>query len=144
VTLFATSLNLVSALIGTLLLVTTTESSTYPRIVHVSLIPLTISAIAIKNRVTLKTAGEQFRFLFLTRKFVCCECSTASVLTMIIEPRTRYVLLLFMFYWIQLPCPSVCPSVRLSVRPSVRPSVCPSVCTLFFPSFNLRSPNFGF
>jgi hypothetical protein len=49
---------MVSALIGALLLVTVvtiTQSSAYPRIVHVSLISLTISAIAIKNRVTLKT-----------------------------------------------------------------------------------------
>jgi hypothetical protein len=43
VTLFAASFNLVSAHIGALLLVTTTQSSAYPRIVHVSLIALTIS-----------------------------------------------------------------------------------------------------
>jgi hypothetical protein len=52
VTLFAAPFNLVSAFIGALLL-----------IVHVSLIPLTISAIAIKNRVTLKTAPGTTRFL---------------------------------------------------------------------------------
>jgi hypothetical protein len=55
VTLFAASFNLVSGLIGALLLVTTTQPSAYPRIVHFYLIPLTISAIAIKNRLTLKT-----------------------------------------------------------------------------------------
>jgi hypothetical protein len=56
VTVFAGSFNLVSALIGALLLVTTTQSSAYSRTVHVSLILLTILAFAIKNRITLKTA----------------------------------------------------------------------------------------
>jgi hypothetical protein len=47
-----------------------TQSSAYPRIVHVSLISLTILAIAIKNRVTLKTMICTIPFLisFRSRK----------------------------------------------------------------------------
>jgi hypothetical protein len=69
-TLFAASFDLASALIGVLLLVTTTQSSAYPKIVHVSLIPLTISAIAIKNRVTLKTAPCTTLDFFQIREIV--------------------------------------------------------------------------